>query len=121
MNKEQGLLALGLGASIAAAYCTYKITKASNKAKGKRRKNRKFLKTKDVDGCSDNELDDVPITIIEGDDFSNSNFNEEKFSETSVPLNKVISLFLLYSFVSNFLHISDVVLIKLFLGQGKVI
>lgn len=89
MNKEKGLIALGIGASIAAAYCTYKFSQICPKARNSKKQYRRVFKTKDVDGCSDKELNDVELTIINGDDYSDQGSKVEQFSEASVPLSKV--------------------------------
>ena len=89
MNKEQGFIALGIGASIAAAYCTYKITKITEE-NSQKKKYRRMFKTKDVDECSESGLTDIELTILNGEDITESNFNGDQYSESSIPLYKVI-------------------------------
>ncbi|CAI2374576.1 unnamed protein product [Moneuplotes crassus] len=86
MNRDKGLIALGIGASLVAAFATYKMTKKEKKRA--KRKVRKLFKTRDVDGNSDSVLCDIELTIIESDKDTNSSQTEEKYTEVSIPLNK---------------------------------
>ena len=86
MDKDKGLIALGIGASLVAAFCTYKITKGGKRSK---RKVRRLFKTKDVDGWSESGLTDVELTILNGEDGTDRSYTENEYSEQSVPLNKV--------------------------------
>ena len=83
MKSENKLMILGIGASLTAAYCAYKLW-SSKKQEEKPRKRAK-PRVVDVDGSSDNGLSDIDITIINGD--NNETF--DKFTETSVPLSRI--------------------------------
>jgi hypothetical protein len=89
MNKEKGLIALGIGASLAAAYCTYKFTNTCPMSHKAPKHYKKVFKTKDADGCSDKELDNIELTIINGDEYSDQGSKIDALSENSVPLSKV--------------------------------
>lgn len=86
MNSDNKLIYLGIGASLAtAAFCTYKLTSKASKGH-RRRRRQKEVKVVDVDGCSQNGLSDVDITIIDGDQSVNGGKDVEKVTEASVPL-----------------------------------
>jgi hypothetical protein len=86
MTSNNKLLLVGIGASLAAAYCTYRMT---NRPKQKSARNKKFIKVRDVDGNSEEGLSDVEIEIINGEESITQDDPIDKFTEASVPLSRV--------------------------------
>jgi hypothetical protein len=89
MNTDKKLIVLGIGASLAAAFCTYKLSSSKKQPKTKKKTKKEIAKrVVDVEGCSMSGLSDVDITIINGEDGTQP-VNQDQFTETSVPLSRV--------------------------------
>jgi len=83
MNTDNNkLILVGIGASLAAAYCTYKFTKTTHK----KRRVRAHSPIRDVEGCFQNGLSDVDITILNGEECISKDEPTDKITEASVPL-----------------------------------